>query len=146
MPKLYTNHMTTPDRNWIAADGNAIFATADPAIGERYLADEERTVLALCERAELDAAATEEILGDARSLTRGMRERGEKGGSINSLMTEYDLSSKEGVVLMCLAEALLRIPDAATADELIADKLGQADFTSTWGTVGMCSSMSRPGA
>jgi len=120
--------MTSPDRKWIAADGSAIFATAAPAIGERYLADEERTIPALCERAALDTTGTEEVLRDARNLTRGMRERGEKAGSIDSLMTEYDLSSKEGVVLMCLAEALLRIPDAATADELIADKLGRANF------------------
>jgi RHH-type proline utilization regulon transcriptional repressor/proline dehydrogenase/delta 1-pyrroline-5-carboxylate dehydrogenase len=120
--------MTASDRKWIAADGNAVFATADPAIGKRYLTDEKHSVFALCERAELDAPATEQVLRAARDLTRGMRERGEKAGSINSLMTEYDLSSKEGVVLMCLAEALLRIPDAATADGLIADKLGQADF------------------
>jgi len=120
--------MATPERKWIAADGNAIYATADPAIGERYLADEERAVRALCAHAELDAAATDAILRDARNLTRGMRAHGAKAGSINSLMTEYDLSSKEGVVLMCLAEALLRIPDTATADELIADKLGQANF------------------
>jgi RHH-type proline utilization regulon transcriptional repressor/proline dehydrogenase/delta 1-pyrroline-5-carboxylate dehydrogenase len=120
--------MTDLDRKWIAEEGAAIFATASRAIGERYLADEERTVRALCECAALDAGATEQVLQNARKLTRGMRERGEKAGSINSLMTEYDLSSKEGVVLMCLAEALLRIPDAATANELIADKLGQADF------------------
>ncbi len=44
------------------------------------------------------------------------------------MLREYDLSSGEGVVLMCLAEALLRIPDAATADRLIADKLGSADW------------------
>ena len=41
---------------------------------------------------------------------------------------EYELSSQEGVVLMCLAEALLRIPDAETADRLIRDKLGPADW------------------
>jgi RHH-type transcriptional regulator, proline utilization regulon repressor / proline dehydrogenase / delta 1-pyrroline-5-carboxylate dehydrogenase len=43
-------------------------------------------------------------------------------------MQAYDLGSDEGIALMCLAEALLRIPDAATADELIADKLAQADW------------------
>jgi RHH-type transcriptional regulator, proline utilization regulon repressor / proline dehydrogenase / delta 1-pyrroline-5-carboxylate dehydrogenase len=45
-------------------------------------------------------------------------------------MREYDLSSEEGVLLMCVAEALLRIPDATTADRLIRDKLGDADWES----------------
>ena len=44
-------------------------------------------------------------------------------------MQEYSLSSEEGVVLMCLAEALLRIPDADTADKLIADKIGGRDWS-----------------
>ena len=43
-------------------------------------------------------------------------------------MREYDLSSEEGVLLMCVAEALLRIPDSATADKLIRDKLGEANW------------------
>ena len=43
-------------------------------------------------------------------------------------MHAYELSSREGVVLMCLAEALLRIPDAETANQLIRDKLREADF------------------
>ena len=43
-------------------------------------------------------------------------------------MRQYDLSSEEGVLLMCVAEALLRIPDSATADKLIRDKLGEADW------------------
>ncbi|HEY7765442.1 MAG TPA: bifunctional proline dehydrogenase/L-glutamate gamma-semialdehyde dehydrogenase PutA, partial [Aestuariivirgaceae bacterium] len=49
-------------------------------------------------------------------------------GGIDAFMHEYSLSSEEGVVLMCLAEALLRIPDADTADKLIADKLGGKDW------------------
>ena len=51
------------------------------------------------------------------------------GGAVDALMREYDLSSAEGLVLMELAEALLRIPDAATRDALIRDKLGSADWT-----------------
>ena len=43
-------------------------------------------------------------------------------------MQEYDLSNQEGVLLMCLAEALLRVPDVTTADRLIADKIGGADW------------------
>jgi len=48
--------------------------------------------------------------------------------AVESFMREYDLSSDEGVLLMCVAEALLRIPDAETADNLIRDKLGDADW------------------
>ncbi|MGH6906791.1 MAG: bifunctional proline dehydrogenase/L-glutamate gamma-semialdehyde dehydrogenase PutA, partial [Aestuariivirga sp.] len=49
-------------------------------------------------------------------------------GGIDAFMQEYSLSSEEGVVLMCLAEALLRIPDTGTADRLIADKIGGKDW------------------
>src|SRR3546814_4895888 len=48
-------------------------------------------------------------------------------------MRQYDLSSEEGVLLMCVAEALLRIPDGDTADRLIRDKLGDADWDSHLG-------------
>ena len=47
-------------------------------------------------------------------------------GGIGAFLNQYELSSEEGVVLMCLAEALLRIPDADTRDELIKDKIGGA--------------------
>ena len=69
-----------------------------------------------------------------------------KDGGIDAFLQQYDLSSEEGVLLMCIAEALLRIPDADTADKLIADKitsaqwkdhLGESDSlfvnASTWG-------------
>ena len=67
----------------------------------------------------------------ARQLVTGMREgpqQSGRAGRVQSLMQEYALSSEEGVALMCLAEALLRIPDAATRDALIRDKIGQGDW------------------
>ena len=73
----------------------------------------------------------------ARQLVSGMREGpsgragsalGGRAGRVQSLMQEYALSSEEGVALMCLAEALLRIPDAATRDALIRDKIGGGDW------------------
>jgi RHH-type transcriptional regulator, proline utilization regulon repressor / proline dehydrogenase / delta 1-pyrroline-5-carboxylate dehydrogenase len=60
----------------------------------------------------------------AARLAEHVRSNRSASGSIDAFLQEYALSSEEGVVLMCLAEALLRIPDAATADKLIADKLG----------------------
>lgn len=68
------------------------------------------------------------IVAHASKLIAAVRERDRDAGPIAALMHEYDLSSEEGLVLMMLAEALLRIPDAATRDLLIRDKLASADF------------------
>jgi RHH-type proline utilization regulon transcriptional repressor/proline dehydrogenase/delta 1-pyrroline-5-carboxylate dehydrogenase len=68
------------------------------------------------------------ITDHAAKLIAAVRERDRDAGPIAALMHEYDLSSEEGLVLMMLAEALLRIPDAATRDLLIRDKLASADF------------------
>ena len=51
-----------------------------------------------------------------------------EAGGVDSFLHEYGLSSEEGVLLLCLAEALLRIPDAATADRLIAGTIGSGDW------------------
>ena len=93
-------------------------------ISAMLFADEEKLVRDLCSRArmdETDAQATERL---ARRLVEAVRKGRRQQGGIDAFMQEYSLSSEEGVVLMCLAEALLRIPDAETADKLIADKIG----------------------
>ena len=69
----------------------------------------------------------------ARSLARELvvalrRKKADSGGSVAGLIQEYSLSSQEGIALMCLAEALLRIPDSATRDALIRDKISTADW------------------
>jgi RHH-type proline utilization regulon transcriptional repressor/proline dehydrogenase/delta 1-pyrroline-5-carboxylate dehydrogenase len=68
----------------------------------------------------------------AKRLVVALREKGPRGG-VEGLIDEYDLSSREGVALMCLAEALLRIPDAATRDGLIRDKISGGDWRSHLG-------------
>lgn len=76
-----------------------------------------------------EAAARTDAL--ARQLVSSMRQGPQpsgRAGRVQSLMQAYALSSEEGVALMCLAEALLRIPDAATRDALIRDKIGQGDW------------------
>ncbi|OYV34798.1 MAG: delta-1-pyrroline-5-carboxylate dehydrogenase, partial [Rhodospirillales bacterium 20-64-7] len=78
--------------------------------------------LALGDDAERGAART-----TARRLVCALRARRRPGG-VEALVREYALSSEEGVALMCLAEALLRIPDAATRDALIRDKIGGGDW------------------
>ena len=57
-----------------------------------------------------------------------MRAARTKAGGVDALMLEFSLDSREGIALMCLAEALLRIPDAATRDRLIRDKIAQGDW------------------
>lgn len=64
----------------------------------------------------------------AKRLVVEIREQRLKKGGVNALMAEYDLSNQEGVALMCLAEALLRIPDPLTKDRLIRDKIGSAHW------------------
>ncbi|HET7651373.1 MAG TPA: bifunctional proline dehydrogenase/L-glutamate gamma-semialdehyde dehydrogenase PutA, partial [Gammaproteobacteria bacterium] len=93
------------------------------AINALYLADETRCVEDLLKQVKLDAAARERIRVRATALVEAVRaNRGNKGG-VEAFLNQYDLSSQEGMVLMCLAEALLRIPDADTADKLIRDKI-----------------------
>ncbi|MBS0276973.1 MAG: proline dehydrogenase family protein, partial [Proteobacteria bacterium] len=100
------------------------------AISAAYLEDENAVTERLIARARLspeERAATEKL---ARDLVLRIREtRGEQTG-VDSLMQEYALSTQEGVVLMCLAESLLRVPDAATADKLIKDKIGSGNWDS----------------
>ncbi len=104
---------------------------ADPArhaIRAAWLADESETVRRLLPLATLNEAAAARVAARARLLVEAVRARRLAGGGLDAFMHEYDLSSQEGVVLMCLAESLLRIPDADTADRLIQDKLAQADW------------------
>lgn len=64
----------------------------------------------------------------AHKLVSAVREKRTRASGVDALMHEFSLSSEEGVALMCLAEALLRIPDSATADRLIADKISKGDW------------------
>ncbi|NCF64015.1 MAG: bifunctional proline dehydrogenase/L-glutamate gamma-semialdehyde dehydrogenase PutA, partial [Gammaproteobacteria bacterium] len=102
-------------------------------INRLYHADEEETVRSLLAEATFDPAAAGRVNRRARSLVAAVRAKRADQGVLDAFMQEYDLSSEEGVVLMCLAEALLRIPDDDTAEKLIADKLGEADWESHLG-------------
>ncbi|MBS0456439.1 MAG: bifunctional proline dehydrogenase/L-glutamate gamma-semialdehyde dehydrogenase PutA [Proteobacteria bacterium] len=98
------------------------------AITSAWLRDENQHVRALLEAARLSPADSASIQRTAVDLVERVRKRAQKQGVIEAFMRQYDLSSEEGVLLMCVAEALLRIPDQATADKLIADKLGDANW------------------
>jgi RHH-type proline utilization regulon transcriptional repressor/proline dehydrogenase/delta 1-pyrroline-5-carboxylate dehydrogenase len=93
-----------------------------------YRVDEAAAVEALLALAELPADAVDRIAERARRLVQKVRESRVGQGGLDAFLHEYELSSREGVVLMCLAEALLRIPDSETANLLIKDKLADADW------------------
>ena len=91
---------------------------------------------ALLERARLSPADDRATHDLALRIARGVRERTRdsgRAGLVQGLLQEFALSSSEGVALMCLAEALLRIPDAATRDALIRDKISSGDWRSHLG-------------
>src|SRR5689334_811927 len=97
------------------------------AIRRLYLADEGPAVESLLDEAAFDVAARNRVDGRARELASAVRAGQAKNG-MEGFLQEYSLATEEGVVLMCLAEALLRIPDSATADRLIHDKLSAAHW------------------
>jgi RHH-type proline utilization regulon transcriptional repressor/proline dehydrogenase/delta 1-pyrroline-5-carboxylate dehydrogenase len=88
----------------------------------------------LLRRPPLDAPAWAAARAQARHWIEGLRGERSRGSGVDALMREFSLSSQEGVALMCLAEALARIPDRATADALIRDKLAQGDWRSHIGS------------
>jgi RHH-type proline utilization regulon transcriptional repressor/proline dehydrogenase/delta 1-pyrroline-5-carboxylate dehydrogenase len=98
------------------------------AVRDSTRIDETLAVERILAAAEMPSAARDRIAETARRLvTTVRRERLGKGG-IDAFLHEYALSSQEGVALLCLAEALQRIPDSETVDQLIRDKLGEANW------------------
>jgi RHH-type transcriptional regulator, proline utilization regulon repressor / proline dehydrogenase / delta 1-pyrroline-5-carboxylate dehydrogenase len=97
------------------------------AIDAAYRRPEEACLPPLIQAADLPAPVRAEARALARNLVEKLRAR-PTPGLVQGLMREYALSSQEGVALMCLAEALLRIPDSATRDALIADKVGRGEW------------------
>jgi len=93
-----------------------------------WLRDETEAVNDLLAQATLPPVEREKVIDLAADLVSRVRLRAKDQSAVESFMRQYDLSSEEGVLLMCVAEALLRIPDKATADKLIRDKLGDADW------------------
>jgi len=93
-----------------------------------WLRDETEAVLDLLDQASLPDDEREQVVDRAAALVTRVRARAKDQSVVESFMRQYDLSSEEGVLLMCVAEALLRIPDTRTADMLIRDKLGDANW------------------
>ena len=92
-----------------------------------HLADEAEAVRNLIEIAGLDTATRSRIATRGADLVQSVRDSTDPG-LMESFLAEYGLSTREGVALMCLAEALLRVPDAETIDALIEDKIAPSDW------------------
>jgi RHH-type proline utilization regulon transcriptional repressor/proline dehydrogenase/delta 1-pyrroline-5-carboxylate dehydrogenase len=96
-------------------------------------ADEAEVANRLLREDNLDSATKTTISDQATLLVEGCRQRSHEAGTLDAFLQEFGLSNKEGVALMCLAEALLRVPDEATADQLIAEKIRSGDWGSHQG-------------
>ena len=121
------------------------FALASPApddvlarlrarIATAHRADEVEAVRDLIDEARLSPDQLARTQALATTLAETVRAERSKAGGVDALMLEFSLDSREGIALMCLAEALLRIPDAATRDRLIRDKISRGDWSAHVGT------------
>jgi RHH-type proline utilization regulon transcriptional repressor/proline dehydrogenase/delta 1-pyrroline-5-carboxylate dehydrogenase len=95
---------------------------------EYHRIDEAQVVEELIALARFTHSEQRGIHERAAPLVQTVRDSRQNTGGIDAFLATYDLSSREGVVLMCLAEALLRIPDAVTVDRLIRDKIGNTEW------------------
>ncbi|MES3153146.1 trifunctional transcriptional regulator/proline dehydrogenase/L-glutamate gamma-semialdehyde dehydrogenase [Sphingomonas faeni] len=102
------------------------------AITAAYRRDEAEALAPLIAAAMLDPQMSDAVRATARDLVTRLR-ADHRGTGVEGLVQEYSLSSQEGVALMCLAEALLRIPDHATRDALIRDKIAGGDWSAHLG-------------
>ena len=103
-------------------------------IREFYRIDENTAVDHILPLAEVNVSARSRAWERARKMVLKIRHDQSGNGAIDALLNEYSLSSEEGVVLMCLAEALLRVPDKHTQDALIRDKISQGQWSSHLGS------------
>jgi len=102
-------------------------------IREFYRIDENIAVAHILPFAEVNVSARSRAWERARQMVLQIRQDQAGNGAIDALLNEYSLSSEEGVVLMCLAEALLRVPDKHTQDALIRDKISQGQWSAHLG-------------
>ncbi|MEG1769291.1 MAG: trifunctional transcriptional regulator/proline dehydrogenase/L-glutamate gamma-semialdehyde dehydrogenase [Comamonas sp.] len=122
-----------PDSTFAAppfAPRDAMDSPLRQAIAQAQALTEPQALAPLLAQARLPPALAQAVQATASRLTRGMRARGGslQAGLVQGMLQQFSLSSPEGLALMCVAEALLRIPDAATRDALIRDKIGRGHW------------------
>src|SRR5712671_4656936 len=99
-----------------------------PPFSAPYAPDDRTVAVELLRTARPDSAGEQQVDHTATRLIEAIRANDDPLGGVEDMLREFALSTKEGLALMVLAEALLRVPDARTADQFIEDKLGQGDF------------------
>jgi RHH-type proline utilization regulon transcriptional repressor/proline dehydrogenase/delta 1-pyrroline-5-carboxylate dehydrogenase len=99
------------------------------AVREHGESTEDQAVTRLLHALELTGGARHRAVATAMGLVEGARARRDERPFLDAFLQEFGLSNQEGIALMCIAEALLRIPDDATADRLIAEKLATGDWS-----------------
>src|SRR5579859_7242607 len=91
-------------------------------------ADERQAVAEALARKPLSSEDRTAVTQEAIALVRAARRSARRQGVVEGFLQQFSLSTREGLALMCLAEALLRTPDDETRDALIAEKIGPADW------------------
>src|ERR1700759_317459 len=109
-------------------NGRAMPSLLPPPFTAAYAPDDRVVAELRLASARLDAEQEREIDRIATRLIEAIRANDDPLGGVEDMLREFALSTREGLALMVLAEALLRVPDARTADQFIEDKLGEGDF------------------
>jgi len=103
-------------------------STSPAPFAAAFAPDDSAMAAALLKTARLGAAQEQRIDHLATRLIEAIRANDDRLGGVEDMLREFALTTKEGLALMVLAEALLRVPDARTSDQFIEDKLGEGDF------------------
>ncbi|HYE42467.1 MAG TPA: bifunctional proline dehydrogenase/L-glutamate gamma-semialdehyde dehydrogenase PutA, partial [Caulobacteraceae bacterium] len=114
----------------LAAD---VTASVWDTLDDGKFRDETEAVRDLLAARPLSETERTEVVAEAEALVRAARASADRQGVVESFLQEFSLGTREGLALMCLAEALLRTPDEDTKDRLIAEKIGSADWASHLG-------------
>lgn len=99
------------------------------AVGQVTCIDEQAAMDALLAASRLGPEQLEGIRQQSIRLVQRCRQKSHKAGTLDAFLQEFGLSNNEGIALMCLAEALLRVPDEVTANRLIAEKIHSGDWS-----------------
>ena len=119
----YDNQYSFVDENHF----NDVIDVSD--IQKYYRSSEKAMTQLLFSTLSNNDLARKKIHKEAKTLIKTIREKPLSSLSIEGLLLQYNLNSEEGIALMCLAEALLRVPDVTTINQLIEDKLGTPDWS-----------------
>jgi RHH-type proline utilization regulon transcriptional repressor/proline dehydrogenase/delta 1-pyrroline-5-carboxylate dehydrogenase len=112
----------------VSTTANSPLSKARLALRQATHADENRIVTSTLTNLPLSRAACDNIVDTAHAIVLKSREMTAERGTLDAFMQEFGLSNQEGVALMCLAEALLRIPNSETQSALIAEKLASGNW------------------